>query len=165
MAVMRRLISFGMVTSLLVCLGLPPAGGDTTVVTASKSTGHDSRRTKAIQHALLRSIVEARCQVMLCLLSISRKPVDREMLQSLESLGRVSTPTVDDFVFRDGAVRGFSERQAQIIDVERVVVRKSEATAQVAYLTTGLGSMVCTYRLRQSSSKWDVDEVATRCTL
>jgi hypothetical protein len=165
MAVMRSLISFGLATSLLVCLGLSHARGDATVVAASKSAGHDSGRSKAIHHVLLRSIVETRCQVLLCLLSIGRKPVGQEELQGLGSLGRVSTPTADDFVFEDGAVRGFSKRQAQIIDIESVAVRKSEATARVAYLTTGLGSTVCTYRLRESSGKWEVDQVATRCTL
>jgi hypothetical protein len=77
----------------------------------------------------------------------------------------VAQVSEDDFVFENGAVRGFARRQGRIVNVGKVTfLRDVEAQVEVGFLSTGLGTNSCIYRLRQSAAgAWEVDGKATRC--
>jgi hypothetical protein len=133
---------------------------------AEESTNHSRKPTAAIHEGVLRAIVASRCQQMLCLVSIDRKPARPALLRNLEPLGRVDAASPDDFVFENGATRALPRRRAQIVDIVTVkLVAKSEALVDVAFHATALDSSTCRYRLRRVASKWEVDSQATQCTL
>jgi hypothetical protein len=114
----------------------------------------------------LRWVIRQRCQHILCLLSLNRKPVGEELLQTLKPLGRISSALEDDFIFEDGVAGGFSGRRGRIIHLSRItVLSDSEATAEVDLISTGLGSNTCTYQLHRSSEKWEVDAKQVQCTI
>jgi hypothetical protein len=119
-----------------------------------------------LYRVLLRHVVSSECQAILCLVAIERQPASEELMKILEPLGRVSVPTAEDFIWEDGAVKGFSQRHGRIVDVRRIVKQaNSTATVEVAFLTTGLGSSTCKYRLQRVSGEWVVDSDETTCTL
>jgi hypothetical protein len=133
---------------------------------ASSGDDRDKEAARAAIHeSTLRWVVKSRCQVFLCLVGIEQKPITEELLKKLEPLGRVALVAKDDFVFENGAVRGFARRQGRIVNVEKVTfVGEAEAQVEVGFLSTGLGTNSCAYRLRRSSTGgWDVDGEATRC--
>jgi hypothetical protein len=120
----------------------------------------------AIREATLRVVVPSHCEVIKCLIGIMGKPAPKDLLQQLESLGRVGAASADDYVIEDGAVRAFSKRRARLIDVRQVKrVGEAEARVEVAIMATGLDSTTCMYNLHLSSGVWTVDREATRCTI
>jgi len=137
-----------------------------TGATGVKQTPSEKNPESRLSEALLRHLVSAECQTILCLIAIKGKAVDDKLLKILEPLGRVSAPTAEDFIWEDGAVRGFSQRRGQIVDLRSIVKpARHSAIVEVAFLTTGLGSSTCEYRLRLVSGEWSIDTERTTCTL
>lgn len=131
-----------------------------------KKAPSEKNSDTTVSEVLFRHVVSAECQTILCLLAIKGEPASDELMRLLEPLGRVSAPTPDDFIWEDGAVRGFSERHGQIVDMRSVVKPAARsAIVEVAFLTTGLGSSTCKYRLQRVSGEWVVDDEKTTCTL
>jgi hypothetical protein len=129
---------------------------------------HDAASARtAVHESTLRWVVKSRCRVLLCLVGIEQKPISEDLLKKLEPLGRVAQVSEDDFVFENGAVRGFARRHGRIVNVEKVTfLREAQAQVEVGFLSTGLGTNSCIYRLRQSSTGgWEVDGKATRCSI
>ncbi len=150
-----RFSTVGAALVSLCCLGVPASSGEV-----------GSAPRTAVVESIFKKVVPEKCQILLCLLSVNREPVDAKLLRDLRPLGRVEAASADDFVFEHGAVRAVSKRRARIIEVKRVTfVSKSEARVEVAILATGLDSTYCDYRVQAVEGSWSVDAEATRCTL
>lgn len=151
--------------SLMFCV-LSGATSPSGIAVADDSSKHPPAPDVAIHEAVLREVVRMRCQSILCLLSINKKPASSALLRSLAELGLVDAPATDDYEFANGVTKAFSRRKAQIIDVRGVKLSgPSAATVEVAMFATALDSTTCRYRVRRQKAEWIVDSDATRCTL
>jgi len=139
-------------------LGITVPDGSSRQPDATKSSIHE---------VVLRDVVRTRCQVMLCLLSVEKKPVGEALLRSLGGVGRVDVAAADDYDFENGATKAFARRKALIVDITGVKLRgHSEAAVEVSIYATALDASLCRYRAqRRQATEWVVDKGATRCTL
>lgn len=120
----------------------------------------------AVHEALLRQLVPRYCRVFLCLLGVEQKAVDNSLIEKLGAVGQVAAVQPDDFTVEDGAYRGFSHRNGRIIDIRKLSFSStSEALVDAAFLSTGLSSRVCTYRLFKRREEWMLDDKETRCSI
>lgn len=159
LAVLRR----GLAVSLVASLCGPVAG---TQPTEPPTVHTPAPALEEVAEVTLRWVVKNRCQVSLCLLSIEHQPIGQEILTRLKEVGRVEAASSDDFVFEEGAVRGFTRRKGRIVDVRKLtVVDPSTVVVEVGFLATGMSSGTCEYRLQRSADSWAVDDKRTACTL
>ena len=125
-----------------------------------------SRDDDAIHESVLKRAIDRECGKSLCLLSVGGNGIDDALYQKLKKYGHVAPARPDDFVFENGAYRGFSVRSGRILDVTLVSrISDTEASARVNVLTGALNSRACRFRLLKRGERWVVDDAATECTI
>lgn len=145
-----------------ICLTAPAARAEDP---ARDAEGGNQARA-AIYEEVFRWLAKRECNVVVCLLSVDGRGLDEALYKRIEGIGRVKPAREDDFIFENGAYRGFSSRDGRILDVSRVTwTSESEVLVDVSHLTTSMNSRACRYRLLKRGDRWKVDGKGTRCTI